>query len=100
MRNREMPCPPSDKDEGGFSLIETMVAAGLLAASLVALAQLSALAVRSNLESRSATYATVLAQQKLEQLQALTFGYDLQGLPIADTTTDTAVTPERPTGGT
>jgi len=58
------------------------------------------IAVRSNLESRSLTYATVLAQQKLEQLQALTWGYDPHGLPVSDTTTDTAVSPERADGGT
>jgi len=41
-----------------------------------------------------------LAQQKLEELRALTWGFDTQGLPIADTTTDTAANPSRPTGGT
>jgi len=92
--------PRSLDAERGFSLIEAMVAAGLLAASLVALVQLFAIAVRSNAESRSVTYATVLAQQKLEQLQALTWGYDPQGLPVSDTTTDTAVNLEGAAGGT
>ena len=92
--------PRSLDAEQGFSLIEAMVAAGLLAASFVALVQLFAIAVRSNVEARSVTYATVLAQQKLEQLQALTWGYNAQGLPVSDTTTDTAVNPERPAGGT
>lgn len=86
--------------EGGFSLVETTVAAGLLTASLISLAQLLDLAVRNNVDSRAVTYATVLAQQKLEELRALTWGFDTQGLPIADTTTDTAANPSRPTGGT
>jgi hypothetical protein len=42
----------------------------------------------------------VLAQQKVEQLRALTWGFDMFGVPLSDTTTDTAVSPERPTGGT
>lgn len=86
--------------EGGFSLIETIVAAGLLAASLVSLAQLLDLAVRNNVDSRAVTYATVLAQQKLEELRALSWGFDAQGLPIGDTGTDTAANPSRPSGGT
>ena len=96
--------PPKHRDglgcEGGFSLVETMVAAGLLAASLISLAQLLDLAVRNNVDSRAVTYATVLAQQKLEELRALTWGFDTQGLPIGDTTTDTAANPSRSNGGT
>lgn len=55
----------------GFSLIETLVAVALLATAAVSLAQLAGLAVRSNLASRDRTYATVLAQQKLESLAAI-----------------------------
>lgn len=77
-----------------------MVATGLLAASLVALAQLFGLATRSNIAARSTTYAAVLAQQKVEELRALTWGFDMQGLPVSDTTTNTAVSPEQTNGGT
>jgi type II secretory pathway pseudopilin PulG len=86
--------------EGGFSLAEVMVATGLLAASLVTLAQLFAVATRSNIASRSTTYASVLAQQKVEELRGLTWGFDTQGLPISDTSSNTAVSPEQPNGGT
>ena len=86
--------------EGGFSLVEVLVATGLLTASLVTLAQLFALSTRSNIASRSTTYAAVLAQQKMEELRALTWGFDLAGLPISDTSTNTAVSPEQPNGGT
>jgi len=41
-----------------------------------------------------------LAEQKLEQLRALTWGFDRNGLPISDTSTDTTVLPESPVGGT
>lgn len=77
-----------------------MVATGLLAASLVTLAQLFGLATRSNIAARNTTYAAVLAQQKVEELRALTWGFDTQGLPISDTTSNTTVSPEQPNGGT
>ena len=86
--------------EGGFSLVEVLVATGILAASLVTLAQLFAMSTRSNIASRSTTYAAVLAQQKMEELRGLTWGFDLAGLPVSDTSTNTAVSPEQPNGGT
>ena len=84
----------------GFSLIEVLVATGLLATAVVTLAQLFVVSTRSNMGARNSTYATVLAEQKLEELRALTWGFDSQGLPLTDITTNTAVTPETPTGGT
>jgi hypothetical protein len=93
--------PLSDfSDERGSSLLEAAIASGLLASALVTLAQLLALAVHSNLESRTVTYATVLAGQKLEELRALTFGFDLQNSPTNDTSSDTAADPPRASGGT
>jgi hypothetical protein len=80
--------------------MEVMVATGIMAASLVSLAQLFAVATRTNIGARSTTYAAVLAQQKAEELRGLTWGFDLQGLPITDTTSNTAVNPEQPNGGT
>ncbi|HXG71791.1 MAG TPA: hypothetical protein VNJ04_14375, partial [Gemmatimonadaceae bacterium] len=43
---------------------------------------------------------TSLAEQKLEQLRGLTWGYDTegQGLPVSDTTTNLAVDPHTATG--
>ena len=76
-----------------------MVAVGLLATALVSLAQLFAMSTRSNIASRNMTYAAVLAEQKLEELRALTWGFDADGLPVSDTSTNTAVSPETPTGG-
>ena len=84
----------------GFSLLEVMVATAMLATALVSLAQLFALSTRSNIGSRNTTYAAVLAQQKLEELRSLAWGFDQVGLPISDFTTDTTVTPEQPLGGT
>ena len=84
----------------GFSLVETMVATSLLATAVVTLAQLFALSTRTNVASHNTTYAAVLAEQKMEELRALAWGFDTQGLPISDTGTNTAVTPPTATGGT
>jgi len=85
--------------ESGFSLVEVMVATGLLATAIVTLAQLFALSTQRNVASRSTTYASVLAEQKIEELRALAWGFDTQGLALSDTTTNTTVSPQTPTGG-
>jgi prepilin-type N-terminal cleavage/methylation domain-containing protein len=87
-------------NSGGFSLIEVMVATVLLATAVVTLAQLFGLSTRSNLAARNSSYSTILAEQKVEELRALTWGFDAQGLPTSDITTNTAVVPEEPVGGT
>jgi len=56
--------------ERGFSLIEVLVAAGLVIGSLAALAFLFVFATRANTDAQHATYATVLAMQKMEELRA------------------------------
>lgn len=82
-------------DEAGFSLAEVMVAACILTVGLVSLAQLFAISTRGNAAARSNTFTVILAQQKMEQLRGLTWGFDTIGLPISDTTTDlSAVSPE------
>jgi type II secretory pathway pseudopilin PulG len=88
------------RDEDGFSLIEMIVATGLLAGAVATLGQLFAIAVANNVSSRSGSYATVLAAQKMEQLRGLAWGFDLSGLPVADLTSDTAAAVETPAGGT
>ena len=57
-----------------------MVATGLLATAIVTLAQLFALSTQTNMASRNTTYASVLAEQKIEELRALAWGFDTQGL--------------------
>ena len=90
----------NSSSSSGFSLLEVMVATALLASALVSLAQLFAMSTRSNIGSRNTTYAAVLAQQKLEELRSLAWGFDQVGLPISDISTDTTQTPENPVGGT
>jgi hypothetical protein len=80
--------------------VETLVAVSLMATAIVTLAQLFALSTRTNVSSHYTTYAAVLAEQKMEELRALSWGFDTQGLPVSDTSTNTTVTPEQSTGGT
>jgi prepilin-type N-terminal cleavage/methylation domain-containing protein len=79
----------------GFSLIEVVVSMGLLTAVSLGVAQLFALTTRANLIAKGQTSTTAMAEQKLEQLRGLTWGFDLegQGLPLSDTTTNLAVYP-------
>jgi type II secretory pathway pseudopilin PulG len=87
------------KSEAGFTLLEVLVATGILVAAVVALAQMFVLSTQTNTMARKTTYAAVLADQKVEELRALTWGFDTQGLPVTDTTTNTSVSPEQPYGG-
>jgi type II secretory pathway pseudopilin PulG len=82
-----------DEQEAGFSIVEVMVATGLLASALVALAQLFAIATTTNAAARSSTLTMMLAEQKIEQLRALQYTYDRAGLPVQDTLTDLACHP-------
>jgi hypothetical protein len=76
-----------------------LVATGLLASALVALAQLFAIATATNAAARNSTITMVLAEQKIEQLRALQYTFDNTGLPVQDTETDLAVYPPAATGG-
>ena len=84
----------------GFSLIEATIAAGVMASALVALGQMLAISVSNNRTARTLTYATVLAEQKIEQLRGLTWGFDNTGAFVTDTTTNTAAPVDGPNGGT
>jgi prepilin-type N-terminal cleavage/methylation domain-containing protein len=75
-------------NDDGFSLLEVLVATTILTVAVTGLAQLFALSTHANLSARATTYTAVLAQQKMEQLRGLTWGYDVLGLPVTDTTTD------------
>ena len=89
----------SRRAEAGFSIVEVMVATGLLASALVALAQLFAIATTTNAAARSSTLTMMLAEQKIEQLRALQYTFDRAGLPVQDTLTDLAVYPPAAAGG-
>ncbi len=88
------------QSSAGFSLLEALIATGIMAVALAALGQMFAIAVANNTSARSGSYATVLAEQKMEQLRGLTWGFDTLGLTVADSTTNTAAAVETPAGGT
>jgi type II secretory pathway pseudopilin PulG len=88
------------REETGSTLVEVMIATVILATGVLTMAQLFGVATASNSAARANTFATVLAEQKIEQLRSLTWGFDTQGLPISDFATNTTVTPETPNGGT
>jgi prepilin-type N-terminal cleavage/methylation domain-containing protein len=79
----------------GFSLIEVTVSLGLLTVVALSVAQLFAVSTRANLVAKGRTSATTLAEQKMEQLRSLTWGFDSEGLglPVSDTTTNLSVFP-------
>ena len=55
----------------GFTLIETLIAVSITIVGLTALAHLFVISVQANADARRATFASVLAAQKMEQLRSL-----------------------------
>ena len=72
--------------DAGFSLMEVLIAMGVMAVgsgrARAAVRDLD----RANHSSKTTTFAAMLAQQKMEQLRGLTWGFDTVGLPISDVT--------------
>ena len=66
----------------GFTLLEVMVALLLLTGAFLAVAQLLAVAGRASDQSRATALGTALGAQKMEQLRALSWAYDIDGTPI------------------
>jgi len=80
--------------QNGSTLVEALIAALIMTTGVATMPQLFAVATSANAASRRNTFAVVLAQQKLEQLRALTWAYDAAGAPVQDVTTDTSTIPE------
>ena len=85
--------------EAGFSLVEVLVAAAILMTGLIAVAQMFVTSTHQNMEARRVTTTAVLAQQKIEQLRGLAWGFDEFGLPVSDYSSNIAVTPPTSGGG-
>jgi prepilin-type N-terminal cleavage/methylation domain-containing protein len=90
-----MPPARSSCSNRGFTLVEVVIAIGLLTMVSLGVAQLFAASTRANLSARTGTSTTTMAEQKMEQIRSLTWGFDTagQGLPVSDTTTNLAVYP-------
>ena len=84
----------------GFSLVEVLMSMALLTIVSLGVAQLFAVSTRANHVAKGQTSTTALAEQKLEQLRSLTWGYDTdgQGLPVSDTTSNLSTDPPTATG--
>jgi len=85
--------------EAGTSLVEVLAAIMIMVTGVLMMAQMFVISTTSNVASRNDTFAAVLAEQKMEQLRSMTWGFDTQGVPVSDFSTDTTVTPESPNGG-
>jgi type II secretory pathway pseudopilin PulG len=72
------------RSTAGFSLIEALIATALLAGAIAALAQLVMRSAEQTTRAEHATIASVLAQAKLEELRALPFRFDANGVLIED----------------
>jgi prepilin-type N-terminal cleavage/methylation domain-containing protein len=83
----------------GFSLVEVLFALVVLSVAVSGLAHLFTVAAYANARARSTTYAAVLAQQKMEQLRGLSYGFDPGGGAMTDVDTDITVQPELAGGG-
>ena len=66
----------------GFTLLEVMIALLLLAGAFLAVAQLLAAAGRASDRSRATALGAVLASQKLEQLRARSWAFDIDGATL------------------
>jgi len=63
-----------ENDQGGFTLIEVAVASIITMVGLVFLASLFTLAITQNRVVKQFTSTTALAQEKIEELNAIDFG--------------------------
>jgi prepilin-type N-terminal cleavage/methylation domain-containing protein len=66
----------------GFTLLEVMIALLLFAGAFLTVAQLLAVADRAADRSRATSVAATLTAQKIEELRALSWGYDIDGTPL------------------
>ena len=77
---QRIPNSPND----GFTLLETVVATGVLVTALAGIAQLLALGVRSTRDAGAQGAALMAAQDKIEALRSLAFTYGPLGAPVTD----------------
>jgi len=67
----------------GFSLVETLIAAVLVAATIVSLAHLVAIAAEQVVVGRRVVSANTIAQSKLEHLRHLPWTYAVDGTRVS-----------------
>jgi type II secretory pathway pseudopilin PulG len=87
------PQPPPFPASAGFSLIEAIIATGLLATLVVGVGQVFLISSRAIHIARVRTLAAILAGQKMEQLRSLSWAHAPGGGLLSDLTTNLAVEP-------
>jgi prepilin-type N-terminal cleavage/methylation domain-containing protein len=75
-------------DSRGFTLLEVVIALGILCVAVLMVAQLLGTSAEGMAVSRAQTMTATLASARLEQLRALTFEFDDGGLRLTDLVTD------------
>jgi len=76
------------RNDGGFSLIEVLIATLVLATGALGMAGLMTISAISTRDARVTTAESILAMDKLEQLGSLAWDFDQAGARVSDTTTD------------
>lgn len=96
-RRQRRPTPAPAVSSPGFTLVEVLVAALLVATVVANVAALCAIATRAAAGARQQTSTSLLATQKMEQLLALTWSSaGSLAVPVSDLTSDISGDP--PTG--
>lgn len=83
----------------GFTLLEVLVALGVLATGVLALSALVLSTGRAVAASQQLGVAQLAAREKLEELRGLAWTSDAAVVPISDWSTDLTVSPPVPAGG-
>lgn len=76
------------------------MAIGVLATVVVGLAQAFVSATQAVAAAGDTTTETILAEQKVQQLASLVWAFDATGQRVSDVSSNTAVWPDAPGGGT
>ena len=82
----------------GFTLIEVIVALGILCTGVLTIAHLLGLSTEGIAAARNQTMTASLAAARLEQLRALTFEFDEAGARVTDLVTDLSAQNPGPSG--
>ena len=85
--------PPPLSGHAGFSLIEAIIATGLLATLVVGIGHVFLVSSRAIHIARVRTLAAILAGQKMEQLRSLSWAHEPGGALLSDVSTNLAAEP-------